>query len=293
MEKMKKLKDTKFMRNRDSRLWKKVALLKEKRWVRFVRKTKVYSFLRYRLIPHLYLFWLPWSLLLLILISALSCSPSRLVWLAILMALFVFLLVMRPLNVIHGLIGTRGDIRMFFFMFLLINVLISVVYYYGFFKNAGITFDVSQPHVEFGLFEKLGKDVDAMMVEDGKPIEMVQGGVVKELKWNGIVPRKAARIDANFSNKVERIPPKGGETAHFYHRINYRWVLQNTLTTSLMQEPTEFYSFACTYSGDHEEGDRNIKMANGFHWFLLFHILISWIVLGVFIALIYQKFRNN
>lgn len=278
LPRMKKLKNTAFWAS-----WKKSKIrnkIRSNRLVSVIMETKPFLIFRYRLLPHFYLFLIPWILLTSIFIVALLDFPWNLKGLSWLMLLFVLALLAKPMNVIHGLIGTRGNIQLFFLMFLFINFMISGVYYFGFFKNAGITYDVSQPHVEFGLFEKFDKDVEAIVVEEGHPVKIVYRV-------------RGSQTNANLKKKSERIPLIDCDTAHFYHRINYKWVLQNTLTTSLMQEPTEFYAFACTYSGDHEEGDRNIEMANGFHWFLVFHILISWIFLGVFISLIYQKFRNN
>lgn len=225
------------------------------------RRDQLLSFWKYRLLPHVSSFWLPWLFVLLMVFTSWLNFPEDLICLSVLMFGFVMFLLFKPMNIIHGLIGTRGDIRLFFVMFFVINLLFSVTYFYGFFKNSGITYDLGQPHVEFKVFD--GQD---------KNLEMIK-----------ICPR----------NNVENVPENCHESEHYYHRIRYKWVLQNTLLTSLMQEPTEFYSFSCTYCGNHDEADRNIYIANCFNWFLVFHILISWVLLGVFISLIYQKFRNN
>ena len=173
------------------------------------------------------------------------------------------------------------------------------IYYYSFFKNAGITYDVSQPHVEFNIFEDCYKGASFVLVEqNGKEIMAIEQGMRKHIYdkngWALIAPVHKEKEDVKTQIiKKEHVPTNDTELFHYYHRIDYIWVLQNTLLTSLMQEPTEFYSFTCTYNGDHDEvEDRNVIMSSSFHWFLVFHILVSWIFLGVFISLIYQKFRN-
>lgn len=265
---------------------------------RVLEQTKVYSFFRDRLGLHLKSFWIPWVLIGAMLIVSLCFDyETRMSSLYVLMGLFVIVLILCPMNIIHGLIGTRGDIKMFFFMFLLINLLFSGIYYLVFFRYAGITFDVSQPHVEFNIFEKCDKNVDYLIVEQGAEETIIfEQGKRKHVNRNGwsiITPFYNEKEMSKSQNiKMEYVPSNDMELSHYYHRIGPIWVLQNTLLTSLMQEPTEFYSFACTYNGNHEMADRNIRMSRSFHWFLVFHILISWIFLGVFISLIYQKFRN-
>ena len=145
-------------------------------------------------------------------------------------------------------------------MFFLINVLFAGIYYYGFFCNAGITYDCNQPHIEFELF-KTTNDKGKLVIS---------------------------------SRDEESLPSTCSNQDHYYYRTTCQWVLQNTILTSLMQEPTDFFSASGTYTGSFQNNvDRNLITASIFHVFLIFHILVSWILLGVFISLIYQKFRNN
>lgn len=291
----------KFENNKCLMRWKKSEFRKKllnSRLVSVMKETRPYKVFRYRVLPHLYLFWIPWILLSLMLVVTLFDFPWKLSVLALLMFLFVAALVIKPMNVIHGMIGTRGNIVMFFVMFFFINFLISSIYYNGFFRNAGITYDVSQPHVEYNIFKGFPRDTEAIVVDHGEAVSLADGqGVVKHFGWEGdpvFFPKDWREMMMNKAKaKAEHHPSDIPVSAHYYHRIRYTWVLQNTLLTSLMQEPTEFYSFTCTYSGDHKAADKNIKLTRSFHWFLVFHILISWIFLGVFISLIYQKFRNN
>jgi len=286
-----KLKDTMLKKLEQSEFLKK--LMKSR-----VMTNPLMKWLRYRVLPHAYSFWLPWVLLVAMLAVAIFMPVSwKLLGLSLLLIFFVIALVFLSMNVIHGLIGTRGDIKTFFGMFFVINVMFYLIYYDGFFKNAGITYDTDQPHVEFNIFEGCGKKATAVMIEKGKKLQFDKDG--KPIDKCGkpmILIQPNQKEEAIKKTKVsgyEHFPANASDKSHYYHRIRNVWVMQNTLLTSLMQEPTEFYSFACTYNGDYHREDHNFKIANAFHWFLVFHILISWIFLGVFISLIYQKFRNN
>lgn len=206
-------------------------------------------------------FWTPWVLLLGMLIIAPFCEREiAAICLYVLGILFLILLITRPMFIIHSLIGTRGDIRTFFMVFLLINAIFAGIYFFAFFQYAGITYEINQPHVEFNLFEKGCNGPDT----------------------------------ATVSPKDVSLPHTCDDNPQFYYRTRFGWVLRNTFLTSLMQEPTDFFSIANTYTGPiQDRNDLNFTMSNAFHWFLIFHILISWILLGVFISLIYQRFRNS
>lgn len=240
--------------------------------LRKLKRTWIGSVVCYRFWPHLMSFGIPLVILIAILIVAANDVPWKLSCLSVLMVVFVVLLLLFPMNVIYSLIGTRGNPRVFFFMFLIINSLFSCVYYWGYFKNAGITYDLNQPHVEFNIFENHRGQVDLAVTSD------------------------SLLLDSNtvyYACVGEYLPKNCDTDIRYYHKISYKWVLQNTLLTSFMQEPSGFFSIASVYSGNHDRRDKNIEMAKSFHWFLVFHILISWIFLGVFISLIYQKVRNN
>ena len=212
--------------------------------------------LKRNLFPFLKTFWLPWVLLILMLLTAVFCDLK---WpLYVLEVLFVLILVIKPMRIIYGLIGTHGYISLFFFMFIGINFIFAGTYYNAFFKNAGITYETNQPHVEFNFFQDVTEKV--------------------------MVPKSSE----------EYLPLNSKDTIHTYHKTTFWWVSRNTFLTSLMQEPTDFFSATATYTGDvQSENDSNLATAEAFHWFLIFHILISWILLGVFISLVYQRFRNT
>ena len=214
-----------------------------------------------RIIAHAKSFWLPWVLLLGILLTACSNCPHKTTILIVLMLAFVFFLIFKPMNIIYGLLGTHGYIGLFFFLFIVINVLFSGTYYYAFFRDAGITYGPNQPRVEFDLFR------------DKVETEM----------WV-----YSDQTDAPVLDSVTPVE------AHYYYEVRFPWVLRNTFLTSLMQEPTDFFSASSTFTGKNQErSNNNFDKAELFQWVLIFHILVSWILLGVFISLIYQKFRNN
>lgn len=209
---------------------------------------------------HLRSFWIPWLLIGLMLLVSFVDIPSKTCVLLGLVSVFVLILVIKPMNIIYGLIGTHGYIGLFFFIFIVINFLFAGIYYETFFKHAGITYDINQPHVEFNLFEKGHNGPDT----------------------------------ATVSPREVNLPRTCDDNSHFYYRTRFWWVLRNTFLTSLMQEPTDFFSAANTFTGVTQSNkDPNFNTANTFHWFLIFHIMISWILLGVFISLVYQKFRNT
>lgn len=219
---------------------------------------KIFNALKKDLPSHALSFWLPWVLLALML--AISCInlPSKTYWLVGLVLVFVIVLIYKPMNIIYGLIGTHGYIGLFFLLFFVINFCFSGIYYFAFFRDAGITYETNQPHVEFAMFYN-----------------------IKETER---VPKTSE----------EKLPQTLKDSPHTYYKTTYRWVLKNTLLTSLMQEPTDFFSATNTFTGvTQSPKDSNYTMSQTFHWFLIFHIMISWILLGVFISLVYQKFRNS
>lgn len=213
------------------------------------------------LFHHVCSFWFPWLILGAMLVVSIMSIPNKTFILTVLALVFLVVLIFKPMNIIYGLIGTHGYIGLFFFLFLLINFIFAKIYYHTCFEKAGITYDINQPHVEFNMFDSY----------DG--LERV----------------------VLCSDSIERLPETCKDSVHYYYRVDFSWVMRNTLLTSLMQEPTDFFSVSSTYTGERQSkaNDPNNDMAIFFQWFSTFHILISWILLGVFISLVYQKFRNT
>ena len=210
---------------------------------------------------HIRTFWYPWLILGIMLGVSCFPVPYKTQVLTILAFAFLAVLFIKPMNIIYGLIGTHGYIGIFFLLFFVINYIFAKIYYHTCFEKAGITYDINQPHVEFNMFDSY----------DG-----------------------SERI-VLCSDTLERLPETCKDSVHYYYRVDFSWVMRNTLLTSLMQEPTDFFSVSSTYTGERlsKTKDPNYDMAKLFQWFSTFHILISWILLGVFISLVYQKFRKS
>ena len=195
-------------------------------------------------------------------------------------AIVFFLFVFWPMNAVFGLMGTTGNIRLFFFNFILISAIFAGIYYFCFFHNTGISYDVNQPHIEFSVFNT--NQQETFTIETKKKI---------------FIYNENANIPTAHLLETEEFN---------YQRINLLCVISNTVMTSLMQEPTELFSAAATYNQTQDNvnrssetiipsgvilSDNNIEKAQAFHLVLIFQILISWIFFGVFISLLYNKFR--
>lgn len=215
-----------------------------------------------------------WGIFLFLLIAAVSAygtgwTISRHV-VGISIVLFVCLFLVKPMNAVYGLMGTNGSIRVFFFNFLLISFLFSFIYYFGFFKNSGVSYDINQPHIAYDFYLKGDRVTKSEYIID----TLIY--CTKEGADCDTVYQKAKIV---------------------YQPIRYKQVLQNTIMTSLMQEPTDLFAEATTYNAGMESNDSNTnsslneEKATVFYWVLIFQIIISWIFFGVFISLLYNKFR--
>ena len=65
--------------------------------------------------------------------------------------------------------------------------------------------------------------------------------------------------------------------------------------TSMMLEPSDLFAIASTYNQGVEDFPTETKLdqqkSELFHWLLILQIFISWIFFGVFISILYNKFR--
>lgn len=251
--------------------------------------------------------WYFFSLLLII--SALSYFLPRYTWFLaspltkVILAGFVVFLLWRPMNLVYGLIGTKGSIRTYVALLILINLIFSCVYHVAFFKDAGITYDINQPYISYGMFN--GKDTTAYIV------------TVRDTSYS-------------YDMAGEQIAYTVSEEKHNYQKVDPWFVLKNTFMTSLMQEPSDFFATASTYNqavtnnkknGIFEkdivgyeinckpvccckkcscrktfnkpiiEEGRDKEKSELFHWLLILQVFISWIFFGVFISILYNKFR--
>ena len=198
-----------------------------------------------------------------------SWSVLRIVgYLAI--AFIAFLFITRPMNAVYGLMGTSGSVRLFFTNYLLITLLFSCIYQFGFFYEAAVSYDVNQPHIDYGYYHNISRERKEQPDTTSLTIIRVVDG-------------------QRMEEKIEQV------STLVYQPISFWQTWRNTVLTSLMQEPTDFFAAAATYNAGMEKVDR-VHAANKsrialFHWILIIQILISWIFFGVFISLLYNKFR--
>ena len=192
--------------------------------------------------------------------------------------LLVILLLAKPMNAVYGLMGTTGSIRLFFATFLLITFLFACIYQLGFFQEAGVSYDINQPHIDFGLYAEGTREpvtVDIPVQRDTTSVERI-----------------VHNPDGTESTLRETVITERHEQLH-YQPISFWSTWRNTILTALMQEPVEFFVVASTYNAAIYTGNAVLdsQKADTFQLLLIFQILISWIFFGVFISLLYSKFR--
>lgn len=247
-----------------------------------------------KLLVHLSDFLYIWVLLLALCIASI-CSlygewglARAMIWISI--TLVTLLLVIRPLNAVYGLMGTSGSISVLFITLILFCLMFSGIYYWGFFKTAGISYDVNQPHISYRMF--------ADSIETSKKIQLCN------------LFRKPSLIapDSFTTNSVDTVYIFSSDgitikdtvvqrTCHLekrvYQNVDYQTILRNTVLTFLMQEPTDLFAAAATYNSDISGKGQTVhkQMTESFHWILIIQVLIGWIFFGVFISLLYNKFR--
>lgn len=237
---------------------------------------------------HLRDFSLIWVFLILIALGAIySCK-----WVAYAGLTCVLLLVTspsRPMNVVYGLIGTSGSIRIFFISFCLISFVFAGIFYWGFFNHSYISYDTNQPHVHFVSLETVSSD----QAETCCSMTELDNSMAR----NPNHKHPVALSDTVF------IHSENGILSFFlqpvvYQRVSFYQVLRNTITTSLIQEPTDLFAATAVFNQENYSHDGYCLHAKYdkakselFHWILILQILISWILFGVFISILYNKFR--
>jgi len=196
-----------------------------------------------------------------------------LAYLGIAIIIFVLTVTKRPMNIVYGLIGTSGSIQKFFLSFIIINSFFAGIYYLGFFEKAEISYDLNQPHVRF-----------------------------RKPDYPQCAQKDTVFIYSDYGNSyfLQELPR--------YQRIDAFLVVRNTIMTSFIQEPTDLFDAAITYNeamydttgmatkdkkamNDQAQFDK--ERSELFHSILILQILISWILLGVFISILYTKFRYD
>lgn len=186
--------------------------------------------------------------------------------------LIMLLLLIKPMNAVYGLIGTSGSIRLFFCNFILITIIFSLIYYFGFLNKAGISYDVNQPHIDYQRFANTSQRESVCVVESRDTL------FVEHLVEGMSFPESIIQVSR--------------DTIH-YQNINFWSVWRSTILTTLAQEPSDLLACATVHNKAMESSDVGLdeQKSTLFEWILIFHIIISWIFLGVFISLLYSKFR--
>lgn len=191
---------------------------------------------------------------------------------SIVLVLLTLLVLIRPMNAVYGLMGTSGSTRLFFFNFLFITILFAAIYHLAFFKDAGISYDVNQPHIDYQLFANSEKEDTAIIFEKHDTMFLEH------------------QLDTiSFKESVIHVTT---DTLH-YQKINIWQVWRSTILTTLTQESADLLAIATVHNEAMESTNVGLDKEKSelFEWILIFHIIISWIFFGVFISLLYNKFR--
>ncbi len=223
-----------------------------------------------RLVRHLLDFWVIWLFLGIILFLSLvfHWTPIVKCLVYLLAGILVVYMLCRPMSTVYGLVGGSASIPTFLFNFFLITVLFSLVYWGLFFENAGICYDGDNPQLEYAMTDSIQCKYDT-----------VCRVIVEERITDSSITQQQV-----IQTYVDTITAK-------YHSISYWMVLKNSFLTSLTQGPSDFFFQV----SDFGENINTISVEKDktalFSIILLLHVLISWLFLGVFISLLYSKFR--
>lgn len=231
-----------------------------------------------------------WILLLVLLFTSLLTRYDVIQWtptniiIKILLCLIAVQFFIRPMNAVYGLMGTSGSIPRFFLNFFLITLIFAKIYFWAFFYNAGISYDVNQPHIDF---QKFAVTTEADSTKTDSPIIIVatkRDTVYVEHKLD-----TTSYTETIIQTHVTRdtiIPPH-------YQPIDFWQVWRSTILTTLIQESADLLAIATVHNDAMESTNVGLdkEKSSLFEWILIFHIIISWIFFGVFISLLYNKFR--
>ena len=158
-------------------------------------------------------------------------------------------------------------------MFTFVIFSFSGIYYCGFLKDAGVTYSMNVPQIEYRMFTPENAHIlehDYQTLEENKGINRHLGQYVS-----------CNHESFNYNEDCG---------SHYYKRINYWFVLKQTAMSAMTSSPSDFFVAA---SANFKDTDVDCQMTKLLHLIVLFQVLFSWIFLGVFISLIYQKFRNE
>lgn len=210
---------------------------------------------------------------------------------------FLFFVIAKPMNAVYGLNGTSGNISKFICLVIVFNFIFSLIYYWGFLMNAGISYDINQPYVSYGMFYNIPKDSTTIPIVLRHEVK----NETTESKSYYISPKTLPTGKIQYDTLIFVSPATPTihyyDEEHLYNRIRWYTVLQNTLMTSLMQEPTDLFSCCSVFGDIQSPKEQNLngytdgESCRFFTWILLVQVFISWIFFGVFISILYNKFR--
>lgn len=209
-------------------------------------------------------------------VLSITCSPLNSFFFWSLLGVYIvaiIILLINPMQIVYGLVGTKGDIRKFILMFGLTIACFSITYYTSFFKDSGVTYNMDVPQVEYKLFDD--------------ETCLIQSEQVEYLNSRLHDVSKGMYVDCcneSFVHNSDEVPYR------YYKRITFLFVLRQTFMTSLTTSPTDFFN---SVSLNYKNNEIDSNYTRLFNLMLLYQTLVSWIFLGVFISLIYQKFRNE
>ena len=203
------------------------------------------------------------------------------------LVLLTLLVLIRPMNAVYGLMGTSGSIPRFFLNFFLITFIFAKIYFWAFFYNAGISYDVNQPHIDFQKYavtakaDKAKMDLPIIIVSTKRDTVYVEHKLESKSYTETIIQTHVTR-----DTITPPIPLQ-------YQPIDFWQVWRSTILTTLTQESADLLAIATVHNEAMESTNVGLDKEKSelFEWILIFHIIISWIFFGVFISLLYNKFR--
>lgn len=226
-----------------------------------------------------------WILLIALLVIAIIRGSSVYLMGGVL-GLLTALVLIRPMNAVYGLMGTSGSIRLFFFNFLVITFLFAGIYQAAFFKDAGISYDVNQPHIDFQRYSATTK---ADTTKTDPPI------VIVSTKRDTVYVEHRLDSTSYTETIIQTRVTRDTLPELHYQPIGFWQVWRSTILTTLTQESADLLSIATVHNEAMESTNIGLDKEKSelFEWILIFHIIISWIFFGVFISMLYSKFRNE
>lgn len=229
-----------------------------------------YSKLGGHLVRHLLDFWVVWAFLgvMLFLSLVFHWTPAVKCLVYLLAGIFVVYMLRDPMSAVYGLVGGSASIQTFLLNFFLITVIFSFVYWGLFFNNAGISYDGDNPQLQYAM-------TDSVQIK----YDTVSRVIVEE------------RITDSSITHQQVIQTYVDTVATNYHSISYWMVLKNSFLTSLTQGPSDFFFQVSDFGENMNTISAEKDKTALFSIILLLHVLISWLFLGVFISLLYSKFR--